>query len=537
MSDLDKLARRHADTVRGSLADAEPPPLDTLTPARRVLVSRGVLTALAAAALVVLVLLPLAFLRSPTPPTGTVEPDPDAVAPPDTVGAPADPFDLHSFLISKLDGEFRPDEVDQRVAVVVFAPEDLSEEVDLVLLDLPELEGISYVLAEEVAAAADRFANRHGTEQLEGGWVAYGLIPRFEDSPVAEWEQTLRGIEGIFITQVEFERPPATLDEGWEGWQLVAELPFTIESGAIVEAVDTGIVVVGPTTTRIVGFDGSSTTGGAPPVSIPAACCGTVRGFSTGDSLVLIDYIDATTWILDTQGLTWREADPKPTRGNNVGGWLLGAVVIDGELFVIDAASRIGDAASAAAALNLETGTWRSIDPVPSPISVGGVTTDGERVIAAGTRQDHNNMIIGDPSPVAYAYTDTDGWRQLPSIPIHGQASTVVWVEGTGVLAWNYGLESAVFDQSNTWRGTGEVPMSPSECYPQSDPATIGVVGRCGGIAWFDPATEAWTPIWPESAQAFNPRFTVSPNRIVAFVEVARDQTQLLTYPLPPKQS
>lgn len=118
---------------------------------------------------------------------------------------------------------------------------------------------------------------------------------------------------------------------------------------------------------------------------------------------------------------------------------------------------------------------------MPSPISVGGVTTDGERLIVAGTRQDGNNFIIGDRNPVAYEYTSSEGWRELPSIPIDGQAATVAWIDGTGLLAWNYDLQSALFDESGTWRELGDVPMRPAECYPISYATTGRVVAYVAG--------------------------------------------------------
>jgi hypothetical protein len=61
-------------------------------------------------------------------------------------------------------------------------------------------------------------------------------------------------------------------------------------------------------------------------------------------------------------------------------------------------------------ALDIATGAWRQLEQVPSPVSVGGVTTDGERLIVAGTRQDGNNFVIGDRNPVAYQYTSSGGW-------------------------------------------------------------------------------------------------------------------------------
>jgi hypothetical protein len=134
-------------------------------------------------------------------------------------------------------------------------------------------------------------------------------------------------------------------------------------------------------------------------------------------------------------------------------------VLLGGDLFVVTAAARTGEATATLAALDVATGVWRELEPVPSPISVGGVTTDGSRVVVAGTQQGPNNNIIGDRSPSAYQYTPGEGWSELPDIPINGPASTVAWVEGAGLLAWNYDLESALLDQSGAWRALDRVPM------------------------------------------------------------------------------
>lgn len=457
--------------------------------------------------------------------------------PPEAPGTHAPrPFDVEAFLSQELEGLF-PDQVGMRVGVVVLAPTDLETEVDTLLSDLTELEGYSHVSAEMVATAAARFASTQNMGALEGRWVAFGLEPQYLDSPVAEWEEILRSVEGVLVSRVDFEAATLDLAEGWEAWQPIADLPFVVADGAVVEAVDRGIVVVDEAATRLIGLDGSVVTRDAPPLSVPAECCGSVSGFPTGDSLVVIDEMTGATWILDVESLAWREADPKPTTGDGNGGGPLGSASIDGGLFVVDAASRRGDATSSAAVLDLDSGTWRVLEPVPSPISTGGVTTDGGRVYVAGTRQDGNNNIIGERSPLVYQYTQAQGWRQLPNITIDGQSSTVVWVDGIGLLAWNYDLQSARFDETGSWRALGEVPMPPSECGPQSDPTTAGMVGQCGGLAWFDSATEKWTPIWqPTPNTALHTRFAVTDTTLIGFVEVARDQTQMLAYPLPPDE-
>lgn len=193
-----------------------------------------------------------------------------------------------------------------------------------------------------MASAADRFASAQGTEPLEGQWVGFGLIPRFDDSPTAEWVSELSNVPDIEVALVDFNVPRVRIPEAWDE---IADLPFDIDSGAIVESVGSGIVVLQPDSTLVIDPDGSFTTGEAPPVAIPIDCCGDVRGISTDTSLVV------GSWILDPETLTWRQTDPRPIRG-----FVLGSAFINGELFVVTAADRTDEAISLSAALDVATG-------------------------------------------------------------------------------------------------------------------------------------------------------------------------------------
>lgn len=533
MSDLDQLGRSHAEHVRSSLADAEPPSIDSITPIYGRHSRRSLWAALASAAVVIAVLLPIALLRSPAGPSDQTTPAPSSTvgAEPSTTDSSeppteAFPFDFELFLANKLDGGFDVDTEDQ-VGVIVLIPTGIESEVETLLSksSLPEFEGYTYVPPDLLKAAAERFAAERNMESLEGEWVAYGLIPQFDDSPAGDWVATLSSIPNAKVALVDFDTPRAQIPEGWS---VVTDLPFQIAGGAIVGAIDSGVVVLQQSSTVLIGFDGSSSTGEGPPLSIPASCCGSADGLPAGNSLVLVAEGSTATWILDVDTLTWRQADPRPAAG-----YVLGSVLIDGDLFVVTAAGRTGEATSSLAALDVTTGLWRELEPVPSPISVGGVTTDGNRVVVAGTQQGPNNNVIGDRSPSAYQYTPGEGWSELPDIPIDGQASTVAWVKGTGLLAWNYGLESALLDQSGDWRALNSVPMPPAECYPSSFPTATGVAGLCGGIALFDAATQSWHTV----RAPFDTRYVVTDTTLIGLVQSERDLTQMIKYPLPPNGS
>lgn len=420
---------------------------------------------------------------------------------------------------SKLGGAFI--ESEDAVGVVLLIPPQDQSDVDILLGDLAELEGYSHVSADVVASAADRFAAGQRMGPIDGEWIGFGFMPRYADSPTADWVSTLSSIPNAKVALVDYQIPATRIPEEWS---VVADLPVQLESGAVVETVGGEIVVLQSQSTTVIRPDGSFEARDAPPISIQAACCGPADGLPAGDSLVLVAESSTQTWILDTNSRSWREANSRPSTG-----YVLGSALIEGDLFVVTAAARSGEATSSLAALDITTGQWRELESVPHPISDGGVTTDGERLIVAGTRQDGNNNVIGDRSPVAYQYTSAERWRELPWVPIDGQASTVVWVNGAGLLAWNYDLQSALLDETGAWRQLGEVPMPPSECHPNSHPTAGGMVGLCGGIAAFNATAQSWRPI----PGPFDTRYLVTDTALMGLVPTDRDQTTLITYPLP----
>lgn len=509
MSDLDQIGRRHAEVIRSFLDDAEPPVFQSLNATARDRSRRAVVAVMAGAALVVAALLPMLLLgdsrahltttNPPEPSVGTFE-----------ESLPVSPFDVESFLQSKLAGAFE-DEAEQRIGVVVLAPSGSESDVEGLLLGLPEFEGYTQLGSDLVGTAAERFAETHDMEPFGGEWVAFGLIPRFADSPTTEWVSTLSTVPDVKVALVDFETPTVRIPEGWSE---VGDLPFHIDGGAIVGGFGSRIVVLQSDSTTVIDPDGSYRTGDAPPISVPTDCCGSARVMPADEVLVV------GSWILDPETLTWREADPRPISGS-----VLGSAFLDGELFVVTAAARTGEAISKLASLNTATGSWRELESVPSPISVGGVTTDGKRLIVAGTRQDGNNLIIGDRNPVVYQYTPGERWSELPSVPIDGQASTVAWVEGVGLLVWNYELQSALLDGSGTWRELGDVPMPFSECYPVSFSTTGGVVGLCDGVAFYD-AVDGWVPLTGPSGT----RYVVTDSAVFGLVPIGPSETKLVNY-------
>jgi hypothetical protein len=432
------------------------------------------------------------------------------------------PSDIGAFTKSLFGTAFDDND---RVALIVLAPLDsqsLLETTTFALLN--EVEGYSWVGPEQIEAAASDFAAQHGTDPLPGSWFAYGLIPQFDDSSIGDWERVLGDMAGTVtavraVTAVEVDLP--------EGWTVLADLPFGVSSGALVSFIDMGVVVIDRTATRFIGLDGSVASTDIQPLPVVEVCCGSAHIFSAGDSIVGVSEGAVSSWVLDVATFLWREVESRPSSG-----FVLGATTTNAALAMLTAAPRTGAGVSHVMLLDLASGSWTEIGPTPEPIAVGGITSDGDRVFAAGTHQGPNNNILGsDPNPNVWEYTSAGVWSELTEIPIHGQASTITWIEDAGLLAWNYDLESALLDQSGEWRGLGRVTMPPAECYPRSQAAGRAAFAYCGGLARLDGATLEWKAIpSPQQAAAW---YGVVDGRLVGILRTERDQSLLIEYQLP----
>lgn len=305
-------------------------------------------------------------------------------------------------------------------------------------------------------------------------------------------------------------------------WTKVADLQMSIFSGSVVQPIDGGIVVMSAGSTTLVGFDGSTIAGEKPPVAIPNGCCGSAVGIAVGDQLILFDVYAPSTWVLDSETMTWTQIGDRPSTGD-----VLGSALIGDQLYVVGAVR--GAANTPVAALDTTTWEWSEIESVPAVMAVGGVTTDGERLIVAGVQQNGNNIIVGESRhPAVYALSD-GVWEELPDAPIDGQAATVAWVEDVGLLAWNYDLDSALLNGDGSWVSTGPVPMEFWECYPQSKQVDSGAIALfCGQLAHFDATSRLWSSI----ATKLDAKHAATANAIYELAPVD-DQTTLSVQPMP----
>jgi hypothetical protein len=395
--------------------------------------------------------------------------------------------------------------------------------------------GISRVAGSDSAVLHIRYVepDRVDVVAATAAELQQGQIEIDSNSPIGGIVAVYLNADGEAITAVgahfgPFEEPvtptETTVASDAGEWSKVADLPLPISSGSIVEPINGGLVVVQAESTTLVAFDGSTTPGERPPVNVPSGCCGSGVGIPVGEQLVIFDSYAPGTWLLNPETISWDQVGDRPSTGD-----VLGSAVVGDQIYVVTASPRAGTANAQVAVLDTTTWEWTGIEPVPAVISVGGVTTDGERLIVAGVQQDGNNNIVGESRhPVAYVLHD-GVWEELPDVPIDGQALTVAWVEDVGLLAWNYDLDSALLNEDGNWVSTGPVPMEFSECYPQSKQVDGGVIALfCGQLAHFDAMSRSWLSI----ATTLDAKYAATANAIYELAPVD-GQTTLSVQPLP----
>ncbi len=524
--DIDTYGRRHGEIVKESLEHLNPPPIDGLggwsskSPNRRPWIAALVATAGIAVFGVLAFSGGIGERTEPETQPFPTNRTPASTPIPETARVPVapKPFDMRSFMASRLDEVFG--DFGSEVAVVALVQNHWLFEFEKTALSAPMLEMAGYrvVPAEHVAEVAAAFATQRGTEALEGTWSAVGLEPKYFDSPVDTWIDDLAAAPGTVLFGVDRQVGTSKVPEGWE---VVADLELDIPVNALVVGTDEGMAVISATATRFIRPDGTWLEGQPPPSEGQlGAYFSYLEMMSAGHVVVTVTGY-GTTWMFDTSDLTWREIGRYPLQGI---WYTLGSAVVDGQFVLVMRDSLVFS-------LDLESGVWTERDPLPDGIDVGGVTTDGSTIYVAGVMQDDRNWIIGSRFPRVFASTTDGGWTELPEIPIDGQASSIGWVDGFGLVAVNYESQSAVLDDtSGEWRLIDDVPIPFGECYPQMRPVARGVVAVCWTLAWFDPDTEAWTGIRP----TFNGKYAVLSDQILGLVKTDHGTTQLVSRPLSP---
>ena len=430
--------------------------------------------------------------------TGDVEVPPDTTVP--TTGPAAEPTaeDALSLFYDRLATAHLFDE--RTAAVVFFDPrESVQAVVDAVIggqeLSSVQTEGYTFWPQRESYAALQRLLADEpelATAVTEADMpIAYGIIVRFADADIDTLVADLRELPGVVeVVRLEMPPPPPSTDP--PGWELLATVDEDLQGSSrfsVIELVGDDLVIVSSEGVTAIDRNGRIRSGDPSPFGSLGECCGEYRGVAAKGKLVVLAESGVDAAVLDVASLTWTQVDDRP-----IAGYLLGEAWTGDEVVVVAAAASEVGGPSETAALDPVTGGWRSLPDVPEPINAGGLVSGYGRVVVSGTHQAAGNHVIGDRQPAVFELVDGE-WVELPSPPVDGQAS-VTAPTPSGLVVWNYGLESAVFEDGQ-WRTIDPLPGSPVECLPGGIilPDPVVVAPGCGPSATFDPASATWADI------------------------------------------
>lgn len=167
------------------------------------------------------------------------------------------------------------------------------------------------------------------------------------------------------------------------------------------------------------------------------------------------------------------------------------------ELLVWGSTDRSRRATAAGTAYDPATQTWRELPAAPIVINQGEGVWTGTELIVYGARLDGNNN-SSTRSSVGAAYSPaTDTWRELAPFDLSPQAASIAWT-GQVLIAWDYGLRAGAYDPpTDTWTTLDDLPLQPSECYPDSVVLADGSVFAwyCGQAARLGPRLRGWSRI------------------------------------------
>ena len=196
----------------------------------------------------------------------------------------------------------------------------------------------------------------------------------------------------------------------------------------------------------------------------------------------------------------WRELPPAPLspRVPAVGVW-------SGTEFLVWGDESRQERARDGAAYDPAEDRWRTIAPAPEALNLAtGVWTGRELVVVGAALDDSNLADTRTAGTLAYD-PEQDRWRTLPAPPLSPQASSAALTSEGDVLAWDYELRAASWTGS-AWREEEELPLSFSECYPESASLPNGVVAwYCGSGAFFEASSRDWIALPPRRGFSVGP--------------------------------
>ena len=187
---------------------------------------------------------------------------------------------------------------------------------------------------------------------------------------------------------------------------------------------------------------------------------------------------------------TWRILPPAPLspRVPVVGAWTGRELVVWGD-------ERRDERVRDGAAYDPAANRWRPLAPAPEALNVATGVWTGTELVVVGATLDYANLADTKTAHALAYEPNDDRWRTLPAPPLSPQASTAALAGEDDVLAWDYELHATSW-AGKVWREEAGLPLSFSECYPESASLPSGVVGwYCGRGALFEAGSREWTPI------------------------------------------
>jgi hypothetical protein len=169
------------------------------------------------------------------------------------------------------------------------------------------------------------------------------------------------------------------------------------------------------------------------------------------------------------------------------------------------------------AALDVSTGNWRSLAPVPADLPFFETSGDADHIFGVGAFENLGDEPI--PGTIAVEYdVGADRWTKLPKSPLSARAGFVAQWTGTELLIWSGGsnhqgcvaayTDGAAYNPAT--RGWRSLPVAPVPARSAAahvwtgtellvwggDPGTCGRLPISGGAA-YNPATNQWRQLPP----------------------------------------
>lgn len=194
----------------------------------------------------------------------------------------------------------------------------------------------------------------------------------------------------------------------------------------------------------------------------------------------------------DPTSNTWRRIRDAPIR-RAYGGV---RVWTGDELIVWGGGDRGKERSLRGAAYDASSDTWRPISEAPFGLNLVSGVWSGEEVLVFGSLLSGANR-APTPTSVGAAYDPaSDTWRELPPSALSPQATSAVWIDDR-LVAWDYEVHSQEYDPvEDRWSAPMRMPLSFSECYPDSIVVSgLLLAWFCGYAALYDEDADGWMRI------------------------------------------